>query len=93
VPILDYINWTDERGRLYDPWLRSHLSAGGKLVGPCERSMVVQEPVAFWENWSNQRFETSGAYAVTGALAPLKIDLEKQTGVYEEPNVWVSYAA
>jgi GNAT superfamily N-acetyltransferase len=93
VPILEYINWTDERGRLYDPWLRSHLSSGGKLVGPCERSMVVQEPLAFWENWSNQRFETSGAYAVAGALAPVKIDVEKQTGTYEEPNVWVAYAA
>lgn len=55
--------------------------------------MVVQEPLAFWENWSNQRFETSGAYAVAGALAPVKIDVEKQTGTYEEPNVWVAYAA
>jgi GNAT superfamily N-acetyltransferase len=92
VPILEYINWTDETGRLYDPWLRSHLSAGGKLVGPCERSMVVHEPVAFWENWSKQRFETSGDYALGGALAPVKIDLDRQTGIYEEPNVWVSYA-
>ena len=93
VPILEYIAWTDESGRLYDPWLRSHLSAGGKLVGPCERSMVVHEPVAFWENWSKQRFETSGAYALPGALVPAKIDLDRQTGTYEEPNVWVSYAA
>jgi len=93
VPILEYINWTDESGRLYDPWLRSHLSAGGKLVGPCERSMVVHEPVAFWENWSKQRFKTSGDYALDGALAPVKIDLDRQTGIYEEPNVWVSYAA
>jgi len=93
IPILEYLTWTDERGRLYDPWLRSHLSAGGKLMGPCERSMVVHEPVAFWENWSKQRFETSGDYALEGALAPVKIDLDRQIGTYEEPNVWVSYAA
>ena len=49
VPIMDYIGWTDQRGRVYDPWLRSHLSAGGKLIGPCERSMVVHEHIAFWE--------------------------------------------
>ena len=91
VPISEYLSWTDEKGRIYDPWLRSHLSAGGRLVGPCERSMVVHEPIAFWENWSRQRFETSGAYALEGALAPVKIDLDRQTGTYEEPNVWVSY--
>jgi hypothetical protein len=93
VPIADYMAWTDDDGRPYDPWLRSHLSAGGKVVGPCERSMVVQEPVAFWENWSGKLFEESGDYALEGALAPVKIDIARQTGTYEEPNVWVAYAA
>jgi hypothetical protein len=93
VPIVDYIGWTDETGRIYDPWLRSHLSLGGKLIGPCERSMVVHEHIAFWENWSKQRFERSGAYALEGALAPVSIDLDRQTGKYEEPNVWVAYAS
>lgn len=93
VPILDYLSWTDEKGRIYDPWLRSHLSAGGRIVRPCERSMVVHEPVAFWENWSTQRFESSGTFILEGALAPVKIDLDQQTGTYEEPNVWVWYAA
>jgi hypothetical protein len=91
VPIADYMAWTDDTGRPYDPWLRSHLSVGGKIVRPCERSMVVDEPVAFWENWSRQRFESSGAYPLEGALAPIKIDLDRQTGIYEEPNVWVAY--
>ncbi|MGA7456033.1 MAG: transferase, partial [Methyloceanibacter sp.] len=93
VPIVDYMAWTDERGQPYDPWLRSHLSVGGKMVGPCERSMVVQEPIAFWENWSKERFESSGSYALDGALAPVRIDLASQTGTYEEPNVWVAYTA
>jgi GNAT superfamily N-acetyltransferase len=91
VPISEYLSWTDDKGRIYDPWLRSHLSEGGRLVGPCERSMVVNEPIAFWENWSNQRFESSGAYTLEGALAPVKIDLDRKTGLYEEPNVWVAY--
>jgi GNAT superfamily N-acetyltransferase len=91
VPIAEYVGWIDEEGRPYDPWLRSHLSVGGKIVGPCERSMVVHEPIAFWENWSNQRFESSGAYPLEGGLAPVKIDLDRKTGTYEEPNVWVAY--
>ena len=93
VPIGEYIGWRDERGRFFDPWLRAHLSQGGKLVGPCERSMVVEEHVAFWETWAGRRFERSGDYVVDGALVPVTIDLERQVGRYEEPNVWVTYDA
>jgi hypothetical protein len=92
VPIGEYVGWRDERGRLFDPWLRAHLSQGGKLVGPCDRSMVVEEHVAFWETWAGRRFEASGGYLVRGALVPISIDLERQIGRYEEPNVWVTYA-
>ena len=93
VPIADYMSWTDDSGRPYDPWIRSHLSVGGKLVGPCERSMVVEEPVAFWENWSRQQFKESGAYRLGGALSPVEIDLSRRKGTYQEPNVWVAYVA
>jgi GNAT superfamily N-acetyltransferase len=92
VSIDDYVTWTDEKGRIFDPWLRSHLAAGGKLVGPCKRSMVVEEPIAFWENWTKSKFETSGAYVLDGGLVPVEIDVERQTGRYAEPNVWVTYA-
>ena len=92
VPIADYMSWTDDKGRPYDPWIRSHLSAGGRMVGPCERSMVVHDHIAFWENWSKQRFSQSGSYALEGAIAPVEIDVERQTGTYEEPNVWIAYA-
>ena len=93
VPISDYMAWTDESGRPYDPWLRSHMSSGGRIVGPCERSMVVREPLGFWENWSNKRFEESGRYTLKGAIAPVAIDVDRRIGTYEEPNVWVAYAA
>ena len=55
--------------------------------------MVVHEPIAFWENWSKKRFEKSGAYALEGALTPVRIDLDSQSGTYEEPNVWIWYGA
>ena len=51
--------------------------------------MVVDEPIAFWETWSGQQLEKSGAYTIEGALAPVTIDVERQNGRYEEPNVWV----
>ena len=92
MPIDNYITWTDSLGRPFDPWLRSHLSAGGKLVGPCERSMVVNEHIGFWENWTKQKFDRSGAYELEGALVPVEINLDRQMGCYEEPNVWVAYS-
>lgn len=93
VPIEEYMGWTDDTGRPYDPWLRSHLAAGGKVVGMATRSMVVEEPVAFWETWSGKQFADSGNYALPGALTPVSIKLEKDLGRYEEPNVWFAYAA
>lgn len=92
VSIDDYITWTDHEGRIFDPWLRSHLSSGGKLVGPCERSMVVHEPLPFWETWAKQTFDETGSYVLDGVLTPVEIDVSRQYGRYEEPNVWVAYA-
>jgi hypothetical protein len=91
VSIDDYVTWTDGAGHAFDPWLRSHLSAGGKLVGPCRRSMVVEEPIAFWETWTRKTYTSSGSYTIDGALVPLDIDLERGVGRYEEPNIWVTY--
>lgn len=91
VSIDEYLTWTNEDGRLYDPWLRSHVASGGRVLRPCERSMVVEEPIAFWEAWAGRRLDQSGDYAMEGALAPLSVDVERQVGRYEEPNVWVVY--
>jgi len=92
VGIDDYVTWTDGKGHAFDPWLRSHLSSGGTYVGPCKRSMVVEEPIAFWETWAKRAYPESGSYAFDGALVPLEIDLKRGIGRYEEPNVWVTYA-
>ncbi|MFO1016482.1 MAG: hypothetical protein U1E03_02725 [Hyphomonadaceae bacterium] len=93
IPMEDYIGWTDEKGRLFDPWLRSHASAGGKIIKQATRSMVVEEPVAFWEMWSGRTFDATGEYAIDGALIPVSIDLERDAGSYVEPNVWFAYRA
>lgn len=93
IPMEEYLGWSDDKGRIYDPWLRSHLAAGGKIIKPAERSMVVEEPIAFWEMWSGRSFERTGEYAVQGALVPVAIDTDVGVGKYIEPNVWFAYAA
>ena len=89
----EYLGWKDENGRLFDPWLRSHTAAGGKIIKAADRSMVVEEPVAFWEMWRGSPFPTTGDYKIDGALNPVSIDLERDSGRYVEPNVWFAYQA
>ncbi len=54
--------------------------------------MVVHEPLGFWENWSKTHFKETGRYALEGAIALAKIDVDRQMGTYEEPNVWMAYS-
>jgi GNAT superfamily N-acetyltransferase len=92
VAMKDYIQWTDTRGRMFDPWLRSHLAVGGRLKGVCERSMVVEQPLEFWQEWTSVPLDQTTAIPLKGALVPLEIDAEAGVGRYIEPNVWVEHA-
>jgi hypothetical protein len=86
-----YIQWTNEEGLPFDAWLRVHIRSGAKLVKICPRSMTVSGTVQEWEEWAGMRFPESGLYNFDGALTPLKIALDKNVGVYNEPNVWVFF--
>ncbi len=50
---------------------------------------MIPGTVAEWEKWTNMRFPETGDYVVNGALNPVNIDVERDKGVYIEPNVWV----
>jgi hypothetical protein len=91
VSIDEYCEWKDDKGRFFDPWMRSHAASGGEYVKPCLDSMVVEEPIGFWQTWTEQPFPKSGCYAIEGALSPVHIDLERNVGRYAEPNVWFVY--
>lgn len=93
VPMDQYVGWVDERGRIFDPWLRSHVAAGGKIAGVCERSMVVEQPLDFWASWANNSANHDGTLTVDGALAPIAIDAATGMGRYVEANVWVRHSA
>jgi hypothetical protein len=82
IPMADYI-----------AWFRVHFRQGGQILRPCEHSMRIEAPLADWEAWTGLTFIGSGRYIVSGALCPLNVDREKDTGVYVEPNVWVVHRA
>jgi len=89
IPIDDYINWQREDGLPFDPWIRVHITAGGKIVGICNRSMNISGSVSDWEKWTGLKFPGSGNYVIDKALIPVNIDKEKNIGKYIEPNVWI----
>ncbi len=94
VDMVEYVDWKDDRGRIFDPWLRSHVAAGGRLSGVCDRSMVVEQPIEFWKDWiTPESLGQEGPVRLNGGLAPLYVDHKKGTGSYIEPNVWVLHAA
>jgi hypothetical protein len=88
IDMTNYIEWRNDEGLPFDPWLRVHVRLGGRIVKVCPRAMRVTGCVADWESWTEMRFPESGRYIVAGALNPVSIDCERDRGIYVEPNVW-----
>ncbi len=91
MPFDQYIHWKRADGQPYDPWLRVHIKLGAEIVGVATRSMVIRGTVQEWQAWTGLRFNKSGSYPVPGALVPLEVDLERNEGLYVEPNVWLRH--
>lgn len=86
-----YIKLLNSEGQLFDPWLRTHISVGGRIIKICNKSMQFKSSISNWQNWTNLVFPASNKYYVPGMLDFLKIDLRKSEGLYEEPNVWIEH--
>jgi hypothetical protein len=91
APMERYIGWTRPDGSPFDPWLRTHWRLGAATLAVAPRSMLVTGTVTEWEAWAGMAFPDSGDYVVPGALAPVRIDRERDCGRYEEPNVWMHH--
>jgi hypothetical protein len=89
TPIERYLSWRRPDGTHLDPWLRTHERLGADIVKTAPESYVVTGTVAEWEEWTKMAFPDSGAYVVPDALVPIEVDLERDEGVYVEPNVWM----
>ncbi len=86
-----YIRWTREDGTPFDPWLRTHRRVGARIVKIAPRSMVIPGTVAQWEDWTGMKFPESGEYIVPGAMNPVSADVESDSILYVEPNVWMHH--
>ena len=91
TPMNDYVAQTRADGLPADPWLRTHVRVGGRIVKVAPCSMTIVGTIAEWSQWTGLTFDRSGAVAIAGALSPVTISLEHDHGVYVEPNVWVHH--
>ena len=89
ISLDDYITWQTEEGLPLDAWLRVHTRLGGKIIKVCHDSKLIRGTRAEWETWTNMRFPQSGEYVIPNALVPIQMDVEKDEGLYVEPNVWI----
>jgi GNAT superfamily N-acetyltransferase len=89
ISIDDYILWTNEAGLPFDAWLRVHARVGAKIIKPCHEAMTIRGNGSEWEAWTDLKFPQSGTYFIPGALNPMEMNIEKDEGLYIEPNVWM----
>lgn len=91
TPMRDYAFRTRDDGLPADPWLRTHVRAGGEIVGVCRRAMVVPGTLAEWRAWTGLPFDRTGDVLVPGALVPVHRGVEHDHAVYVEPGVWMRH--
>jgi hypothetical protein len=91
TPMTEYAFRTRSDGLPFDPWLRTHVRAGGRILGVAPVSWLVAGSLAEWRGWTGLPFDADAEVEVPGGLVPVHVDLEADHGVYVEPNVWVRH--
>ncbi len=91
TPMAEYAYRARADGLPYDPWLRTHVRAGGVIEKVAPASMVVGSSLARWRAWTGLAFDTEGSVDVPHALSPVHCVPSQDYGVYVEPNVWVRH--
>jgi len=91
IPMERYVEWQTVQNAPFDAWIRTHWKLGATILEVAPHSMLIKGTVAEWEQWTGLVFPGSGEYVVAGALAPVTINRETNTGVYYEANVWMKH--
>ena len=89
TPMSDYIAWTNDDGKPYDPWIRSFLDAGARLGPVVNETLTITSTLENWSKWTGVEFPENGDYIIPMGSAPLKVNCERDEGIYVEPGVWI----
>lgn len=93
MPQLSYSEYAAVRlpdGRHFDPWLRLHERAGGRIVAVKEESFSMAGSHAEWEAWTGLSLPDEGELLVTGGNDYLR--LKSGRGEMVEGSVWVLHS-
>lgn len=91
TPIDTFARWARSDGLPLDPWLRTHVRCGGRIIAMAPQSQTMIGTVEQWEAWTDMPFPSTGHYVIPHGLSPLYVDREHNLGTYTEPNVWVQH--
>jgi amino acid adenylation domain-containing protein len=91
LSIQDYCARVNDDGFSEDPWLRVHQKLGGRVSDYCPQSQKIEGTLEQWAVWTGKEFDTTGQYIVPGAMQPVEIDVQNNTGVYIDQAVWVDH--
>jgi hypothetical protein len=91
TPIETFTSWTRPDGLPFDPWLRTHVRVGGRILATAPHSQTMTGTVEQWQEWTGLQLPSTGQYVIPDGLSPLHIDHEANLGTYTEPNVWVQH--
>lgn len=91
VAMADYAARRRDDGLPEDPWLRTHVKAGGRLRNIAHRSTTVTAGLDQWRAWTGLPLAEDGLVAIPGGLAPLLVSTSLDLGCYVEANVWVDH--
>lgn len=91
MPMAEYAFLTRPDGLPVDPWLRTHVRAGGVIDSVAPTSMTVAGTLDQWRSWTGLAFDKPGLVEVPGALTPVHCEPDHDYAVSVEPNVWVRH--
>lgn len=90
--ISEYTEWKTKEGKVFDPWLRVHLSMGASFIKFAPQSLTIEGSIPEWETWTQMKFPVSGDYVIPGALSTVNFSVEENKATYYQPNVWVKHS-
>lgn len=87
TPMMEYASRVREDGLPQDPWIRTHIRIGGRIISACDQAMQMVGTAAEWSHWLNMPLPDDGEQTHPDLLSPLV--LSDGIGRYVEPNLWM----
>lgn len=60
TPMVEYAANVRDDGLPYDPWLRTHIRAGGEIIRLAPTSWVIAGSLTQWRGWTDLPFDADG---------------------------------